>query len=660
MIYDIETSSYKGIRNDDNTAWIEEPYAIMYNWQICFNGDVIMGRTWDEWQLFMDRMYNFYGLGDGKKVIFYSHNLGFEWQHTQCFIDGQKDIFAVKPRMPLTIRTDGVEYRCSWKLSNMSLEKFCKNVKDCIYGKAKGDLDYDIWRTPLTPLSSKERMYCASDVKALYHAIIGRMNEEHDTLETIPLTSTGYVRRHVKSYCDADPKYRALFLACKIVPAVYELLREAAGGGDTHANRYLSNKIWWNCDSFDVRSSYPYVMCCKKYPMTQFQYFGKVTSMRKFREAIDNMACIFKVCFTGLQCKSNAIDPILSSSKCKINGTASYDNGRILYAQECITTLTDIDFKELDKYYDWDTIRIGKMYVAKYGYLPKPIRTAIMDLFLEKCNLSAEMEHYDEDSDDYKDLKYLYDKCKNRLNGIFGMMFTDPVRSVIYEDYDTTLKWHEEKISLDNFDRINDALRKFYYSRNSFVNFQWGVWTTSHARAHLHRLLDAGATDATGIYWDTDSLKGFNLNIDAIESENRLIEKEAEIAGAYVDVAGKRYHLGIYEKEKPMRRFITMGAKKYAYESLDGTLHLTVSGVKKEEGAKELGCIENFKKLFKFHKAASKKFYYNDTPERIITIDGEDIRIGASVAMLDNTYTLGLSDDYDKLLAQLGVVDGLY
>lgn len=54
-----------------------------------------------------------------------------------------------------------------------------------------------------------------------------------------------------------------------------------------------------------------------------------------------------------------------------------------------------------------------------------------------------------------------------------------------------------------------------------------------------------------------------------------------------VDPKGKDHYMEVYEQEKDADRFITWGAKKYAYES-DGKLKITVAGVPKKEGAEEL------------------------------------------------------------------------
>lgn len=46
---------------------------------------------------------------------------------------------------------------------------------------------------------------------------------------------------------------------------VFELLREAFRGGDTHANRFYVGKILDNVGSYDRESSYPYELVNKNF-----------------------------------------------------------------------------------------------------------------------------------------------------------------------------------------------------------------------------------------------------------------------------------------------------------------------------------------------------------------------------------------------------------
>ena len=83
-------------------------------------------------------------------------------------------------------------------LSNMSLSKFCQNEEGVTHYKLDGnEYNYDTFRLPTTPLSEYEQGYCYNDVRGLCECIKSRL--KHDTLASIPLTSTGYVRRELRT-----------------------------------------------------------------------------------------------------------------------------------------------------------------------------------------------------------------------------------------------------------------------------------------------------------------------------------------------------------------------------------------------------------------------------------------------------------------------------
>ena len=112
--------------------------------------------------------------------------------------------------------------------------------------------------------------------------------------------------------------------------------------------------------------------------------------------------------------------------------------------------------------------------------------------------------------------------------------------------------------------------------------------------------------------------------------------------------------MGVFEPEGTCKRFVTLGAKKYAYEDEKGKLHITVAGVIKSKGAKELeenGGLDAFKPNFIFREAGGVEAVYNDKPE--ITeykIDGHTIPITANVVLRESTYTLGITEEYEYLL----------
>ena len=113
-------------------------------------------------------------------------------------------------------------------------------------------------------------------------------------------------------------------------------------------------------------------------------------------------------------------------------------------------------------------------------------------------------------------------------------------------------------------------------------------------------------------------------------------------------------YLGLYDYEGTYKKFITLGAKKYAYVDQQDQLHITVAGCGKKTGAKELasrGGIEAFKEGFTFYDAGGTESIYNDIREPYyIDLDGHTLEITSNVLIRPSTYTLGITGEYEKIL----------
>lgn len=643
--YDIETTTIEVA----NTF-----VGFMYHWQMCIASYVCIGRTWEEWRIFMNELERIYETNEKRIFVIYVHNLAYEYQFMKDFINEDVKVFAIRSRKPLYITLpEGIEFRCSYLLTNMTLQKACENEDGCIYQKASGDLDYRVCRTPSTVLTNIELGYCVADVVCLYSFICARLRNEKDTLESIPMTSTGYVRRDCRRYCREDQRYHRKFLKLTLTAEDYIMLKEAGRGGNTHANRYLSGKVCRQVDSYDVASSYPYQMIACKFPMTKFVQYGEVNSFTELNQLLEKKACLFHVLLEDVVCKEDAIMPYIPYSKCLSVAHYTLDNGRILTASHVYMTVTDIDWKLICEQYDFDRtrVRISDMRIADYDYLPQPIRTCVLDYFHQKSKLKIEIGLAESagDRERVEDLQYLYAKSKNRLNGIFGMCYTDIVHDIIEVD---NRKW----MPIQRPD-IDEAIKKFYKSRNSFLFYAWGVWVTAHAREHLQRLIDA--TGQGTIYCDTDSSKAMCVEHARIERMNDDIRHICDETGAYADVGGKRVYMGIYEHEnsEPIEEFKTLGAKKYVYKDKDG-LHITISGVSTSKNpetkipyaVEEMQSIEKFEPGFIFKKSSGLELYYNDDTIHEITVSGETFTTASNIGMKESTYQIGITDDYSRLI----------
>ena len=276
-----------------------------------------------------------------------------------------------------------------------------------------------------------------------------------------------------------------------------------------------------------------------------------------------------------------------------------------------------------------------------------------MEYYKDKCELKEQINAVKEKlkvhpnnaqlKEELTNLNYLYMKQKNRLNGIFGMTYTDicPTTTTFENG-----KWHEEKGD------IAEAIEKYYSSMNSFLYFAWGCFITAEARSWLEVLLN---NSGEVIYCDTDSSKCLEPDLNKINELNKNIEKICIERGAYCDVNGHRYFLGTYENETPIpyKKFKTLGAKKYAYVDDNDEFHITISGVNKILGAKEMKTIDNFRIGFIFNESAGSTLYYNDNQTiHDITINGETFSTASNIGMIDSTYKIGITDEYAEVLDQ--------
>ena len=481
-------------------------------------------------------------------------------------------------------------------------------------------------------MDNNEEGYCYCDVRGLSEVISDFMKE--DNLATIPMTSTGFVRRDCRNAMRKNPKNRELFKKSRINKEVYTLLMEAKRGGNTHANRAHVQVIHSNVKCFDISSSYPYAMLVQYYPMTAFSKFGHLESLDEFRELLDNYCCLFRVTFENIMVKDNVPVPYISYHKClKTSHDDICFNGRLLKSSACQMTLTEIDFKIIEEQYTFDSFGISDMHIAGRGQLPEELKEVIREYYRRKTELKG--------VDDY-----LYAKSKNKLNAIFGMCCTDPVHDVIEID-----NGHGEwKVIPQD---VQEELDKYYNSRNSFLNPAWGIWVTAHARWWLQQAINLSGNHT--LYVDTDSDKVQDMPDGWLDELNQIAIRNAEKYGAYADRDGKRYYMGIFDEEEPYERFRTYGAKKYAYEQYDKEgklkLHITVAGVGKKDGAmylQEKGGLDAFTPGFIFTggNGGGTEAHWNDMEKHTICVRGEQISIASNVGVLDSTYTLGVTGEF--------------
>ena len=425
-----------------------------------------------------------------------------EFQFLKGWYDFQADeVFRTEPRKVLKCEMfDSFEFRCSYFLTNLSLDRFTRQM-GIENKKLSGEIfDYSKIRYPWTPLNDYEIQYCINDVKGLAQALIKKLKADGDTVRTVPLTSTGYVRRDVKRSMES---YNRKQLA-DMLPDVdlYSMLREAFRGGNTHANRWYAGDIVENVSSIDIVSSYPAVMLTCKYPMSKFIYVPNC-SIAELKRLLKNKAVIMRVAFYDLDLIDNFNGcPYISRDKCRNIIGGVYDNGRLLRASYAETTICDIDFKIIKRQYKWTDMNPFKVMYARYDLLPAQIREQVQNYYKVK----TELKGISEDDDQY--IYYCNNKAK--LNSCYGMTAQDPVKD--------TLEFVNGEFTYSDLP-VRQILKAS--NKKAFLAYQWGVWVTAHARSRLQDGIDLAGHNF--IYADTDSVKYIgDLDIEKFNKKRTL------------------------------------------------------------------------------------------------------------------------------------------
>lgn len=611
---------------DIETSTITKDLNIMFIWMLCVKGEYcVYGRTWDDFLEYVAKI----DLPEDVYLPIYVHNLSYEFQYLRGLFDFQEDdVFVMGPRRILKAKTGQIEFRCSYYLSNMSLKLWCEamSVK---HQKEDGDkFNYRKKRLPSTTLSRLEMRYAIMDVISQYECIEKQLLFDNDDLYSIPQTATGYVRRDAKKALFAmRGKLRSIFPE----KSTMKLLREAFRGGNSHASRFYALEILEDLYSYDRQSSYIDNMINDKYPVSKFEpkeptraEFAKVLkSGRPFLVKLFLKDITLKNPFWGF--------PYIPIDKCRRLRKNVNDNGRVLEAASLEITLTDVDYKILEEEYNFVIEDILALEVSFYGALPKPFR----DVVLQYYTLKTELKKVSGKED-------LYTKSKNKLNATYGMTVQNPVKpNIVYRD---------GAYVVDEESDFDTLLEK--YHKCGFLPYQWGVWVTAWSRLRLEEGLKIAGEDA--VYCDTDSVKSMSP-VDFSDFNAKRIECCKVSEGYAYDRKGNCQYLGVFDYEGKYDRFVTLGAKKYAYEQ-DGEFSITIAGVGKIKGAEELaarGGIAALREGFVFSAAASDEWTYNDCDTHEEVIDGEMVIVTPNVSAIPSTYTVGLSKDYSDLLREV-------
>ena len=662
MCFDIETSS-AFLHKDSDTL---EPYtgksqkyyrkckkfALCYIWQFSINDNVFYGRTLEDFADFLHEL-EFY---EPHKKIIYVHNLAFEFAFLINVLKFDY-VFARDKRKPIFCTYSSYEFRCSYFLTRMSLDTWAHD-KNLPIKKLVGELDYTMLRTPLTKLTEKELAYCFHDVLVMYYGLL-QYKEKYIHVIDIPYTQTGEVRMEVRKRMNipSELKYRQRCIA--LIPHTlqdYKRQIDIFAGGYTHASYTYSNRVLHDVDSWDISSSYPTVMVLEKFPMTKFE---KVTPHEKYFNS-DKWA--FMITIKVEKLKSKRFNTWLSFSKCKEIKNYKLDNGRVISADYCMVSMTNVDYEIFKECYSFSCIDIVDFRVSKVGYLSDTFVKYVLELYNNKTQYKGMDEYI-----------ATYSQSKQYVNSMYGMMVTRMLTDDINFNSDIS-EWG--KTLLNNSLYLEKVAHEKKKVSKVFSAFQFGVWVTAYARRNLWRGILA--LDKHVIYCDTDSIKCTQNNSDFFIRYNEEIKKRSDTRADLLNVSretfspkdkfGIEHRLGIFDYEGTYYDFKTLGAKKYIYggkydkftheeKEAQKELHMTVSGVRKK-AVKQLKNIDEFKDDLVFDVEHAKKLLmtYVDDMTAITwnkgAYDEYKSNYKHGIVAQPTTYSMGITTEYMQLILE--------
>lgn len=645
--------------SDDEIGWV-------YQWSICIYDPVtptfIYGRTPSHMSACFVRISELLELHEKRKCSIYFHNFAYDYQYIKKWIERDLDagaspgdefrLLATAPHKIISWQTtSGIVFKCSYRLSNASLDFWTREIVHTRYKKLVGGIDYDVVRFQDTPLVRDDWRYMIYDVLSQAEAIYKSAKDEGDTMATIPLTSTGYVRRDGRKLYKKDKEARKEFQKTALGVRSYKVLKAAQAGGYTHTNRFIANmtldvKEEWFKTRYphvkeirhgDMRSFYPSKQMCERYPISKFICYSKKPTNEEVKHFLnDDTHCyLFVVAFSNIQIKKGQTLPIISASKAIEGKTGALDldedNGRILKATGTfILSLTELDLKLILKQYDIEIMGVLEVWRSRAGFLPEWMRTLINEYFEGKSNFKIQSKLDPKN----ETIKTALMKSKNRLNGIYGMTATDIVRDSFYED--ESGEWIRKAAD------VAGELEKYFRNANNYMRLAWGVWCTSWSRYDLICLAEIIGLENV-LYCDTDSL--FYFSNDEIKQKVNVWNddryKRAIKYNNYIkDQNGNIITYDVFEDEgENIIKFRALHSKCYAYVTDDNKLNCTIAGVNKTGRVEELGDIDNLKNGFTFHKCGGTTIKYYEEEISRGEIDGHKIEYAGSaiITKVDKT-----------------------
>lgn len=593
VMLDIETANNHADDPRELRTWIVST-------QILFNGEYYLVRKPEDVVDFFNGLYDAFNLNENQRAktlfICYIHNASYDLSYLIPYFErGIKQYgkrrnkgIITKENQFISYTVGSFEFRCSFRLSGMSLEKW-SNEMNIEHKKKVGLYDYDKILYQDSELDENEQDYDKYDVLAMRECLAKQLEYHRDDMTSVPYTKTGYIRRTLRSACVSDASYRdKYFKASQLDARLYDAMRDAYAGGYTHNNRYhIDEVIETTVGHRDFKSHYPTQMAVNDFPLGRPQMIYDVDMTDDYIDIPDilDMSPEYSTLTTIVIYEARLRTPEITMpflAEAKGRGKAKHDlvdNGRYIMFQSddgIQFTFTNYDLEIITEQYEME-YAIGTVWRMKNEPLPDCILSVVNKYFKgksDKKNVVKDLtEKYGKLDPRTVDAQFELQMDKASLNSIYGCCATNPLRDAWTFNQNLEFK---KTATMDDEAIVADALEKYYKRKNSFLPYQVGVWITAMARYELYEYVKAVGYENV-LYCDTDSI--FYIKTDETEAAIEALNAEKHAKAPYVVLDnGKREYYDVFDSEPDCKAFKGLHSKCYGVVT-DKGLELTIAGV---------------------------------------------------------------------------------
>ena len=580
----------------ETTAIIDHTpqYAFIYEWTFGVEDMIVYGRTWDEFRELLLNVKADLKLSSEFQLIVFDQRLKYEFQFfkDELWIDDKDFIARDSHKVLQCVANDAFAFRCSAEYSELTLDQM-----GAVIGipKLKG-YDYAKIRHSKTPLDLFELDYCEHDVRILLE-YFKKEREKYGQVWKIPLTATRIVKNLIYHYFRQMGSVQTLranqFRDTPQDMLMLNKLQRAYFGAFNYSDLIYDNIPVDDVFGVDFQSSYGAQMLLNKFPIKKFKPEPIPEDWRELlSEKYERKALLIRCKIKQLKNKYPRFGFLPTSKEWSFNEKRTVTSqDKILYCPEIILTLTDIDFKLMLKFYQFDvkSFEILELHSSKYAPLPNYIVATIVDLYLKKVKIKTRNKKIEKQRELTPLERAEYTYAKTMISRIYGVFVQKPL--MLKYHYNRELK-KLEPLKDDNDEAIEEFVKKEYDP----VLYQWGVWVTAYGRREILENFAAISleTDSRGtnknndavLYSDTDSLKFVgDCYIDIILQYNENVKAKLRHFCEMNRLYGYKFEelegIGEFEIEH-YQTFKTIGLKKYCFIDDNGEFVAKLSGLSKE------------------------------------------------------------------------------